>query len=1108
MITKTKKAFKLFIMFLLMLAVAFVMIGFVGCGDTDGGNNDPFGDSDTVDKNYDYTVTIVGTKTQTVTVKSGATLEASKPLGIPKKSGERFIGWFADGEESEYDWTRKVTKDLTIRARFEKATDIDVLNGTAFPMTGGGIETGANDTLVIYTQKEQSSRISFTMKTATANSDDGIVFGLTPPEEESDGVYWETGNTSYYFFFVGENGNARLAKIEGGWNEPFISVANVDVKVPDLEYRLDVLINGNVFDFFVNGERVFTITDDIKLEGDSYGIRAKTAGTVYTEHDVADKHTVIMEGAVAGLQFVTDGSPAVKPEDPVMEGYEFDGWYVGNGDTEYDWNTPVTEDITITAKFIDDVNVRYVVTQGAAQDNGSGYVTTENKTLILTKDEFTEGSVSATVKPGSANNDCGIIFGANVTSGAKWENFDYYMVLINRDGVLFLSRTPWEIIAETRLSSFSIMRDYTVTVKYNAQGGYAEVYVDGSKMLSASIGELFGTRVGYRADNSYTVFGYTDIDDTDIPDAPIKNVGDYTVRNGKLQAGENGDVTSAENQTLAVLTDKTQGNVISYTMTQSAYAANGIVFCLTDNGAGAYWEGTGTSYYFFFIGDNGNARLAEVKGGWKDLGEAVIGSVKRDYRLEVLIDGNKINCFVDGVKCFTYNAVNKLSGTSYGIRCGAEGVTYAENDNSDKHTVVIDGAVSTLEFVADGTVLTKPADPVKIGYIFRGWYVGDAETEYDWATPVTGDITVTAKFDEDTGVTYTLTQGTVSETDYGFKTTSDNTLIMLKQTFAQGSLEAKVKPMTKNDCGIVFGANVTEGATWENFDYFTVLLNLNGTILFARVNTWGVMASSAVLESGFDPAREHTIKVVYKDGFAKVYGDGLLAMTVYIGELKGNGVGFRAQKTGTEFSENVVIDGTAAPNISAANRDITLIKRTGGSEMTVESGVYTSTGADTVYTSDNTVLERGGMLSVTIDVSGAQSKNTCNGIIFGVPSGHTTGDLWETVGRDNYYFFFISDDGLVRLTVLSPWEGNEIKGDNVIGGGRISNTKVDITQEHTLTVSWDGNGVTCFADGEMYFALDSKKLAGGVFGLRAQAPGVTYKDFTVVSYKETESAGT
>ena len=45
-----------------------------------------------------------------------------------------------------------------------------------------------------------------------------------------------------------------------------------------------------------------------------------------------------------------------RPEDPSYDGYEFVGWYVD--DTEYNFDEPVTKNLTITAKWeeINDVN--------------------------------------------------------------------------------------------------------------------------------------------------------------------------------------------------------------------------------------------------------------------------------------------------------------------------------------------------------------------------------------------------------------------------------------------------------------------------------------------------------------------------------------------------------------------------------------------------------------------------------------------------------------------------------------------------------------------------------------------------------------------------------
>ena len=55
-------------------------------------------------------------------------------------------------------------------------------------------------------------------------------------------------------------------------------------------------------------------------------------------------------------QEVKINDTVTKPEDPTYEGFEFVGWYVD--DTLYNFDEPVKEDLTITAKWeeINDVN--------------------------------------------------------------------------------------------------------------------------------------------------------------------------------------------------------------------------------------------------------------------------------------------------------------------------------------------------------------------------------------------------------------------------------------------------------------------------------------------------------------------------------------------------------------------------------------------------------------------------------------------------------------------------------------------------------------------------------------------------------------------------------
>lgn len=48
---------------------------------------------------------------------------------------------------------------------------------------------------------------------------------------------------------------------------------------------------------------------------------------------------------------VRPNSKVIKPLDPVMEGYTFDGWYIGTTDIKFDFETKIIDNITITAKW-------------------------------------------------------------------------------------------------------------------------------------------------------------------------------------------------------------------------------------------------------------------------------------------------------------------------------------------------------------------------------------------------------------------------------------------------------------------------------------------------------------------------------------------------------------------------------------------------------------------------------------------------------------------------------------------------------------------------------------------------------------------------------------
>ena len=71
-------------------------------------------------------------------------------------------------------------------------------------------------------------------------------------------------------------------------------------------------------------------------------------------------------GSAVASQTVTSGAKATKPADPAKEGFAFDGWYKDAAfTTAFDFNTAITSDVTVYAKWNAPPAVYYTVVSGA-----------------------------------------------------------------------------------------------------------------------------------------------------------------------------------------------------------------------------------------------------------------------------------------------------------------------------------------------------------------------------------------------------------------------------------------------------------------------------------------------------------------------------------------------------------------------------------------------------------------------------------------------------------------------------------------------------------------------------------------------------------------------
>lgn len=138
------------------------------------------------------------------------------------------------------------------------------------------------------------------------------------------------------------------------------------------------------FDFvydvkFINTDRTHGLDKKVKLAFDNLGKVINTHDNDLTLELKADYinatkvYQVDFDMANHGeikSQSVKKGKTASKPEKPEAEGYFFEGWYADNKfENEFNFETPITADTTIYAKWVKEINISYEFVSGSEGQN-------------------------------------------------------------------------------------------------------------------------------------------------------------------------------------------------------------------------------------------------------------------------------------------------------------------------------------------------------------------------------------------------------------------------------------------------------------------------------------------------------------------------------------------------------------------------------------------------------------------------------------------------------------------------------------------------------------------------------------------------------------------
>lgn len=203
----------------------------------------------------------------------------------------------------------------------------------------------------------------------------------------------------------------------------------------------------NGFDPTVSGE--YTVPEDAKvtLDGLPEGWDVKhdkgtltwtltspdgsiTVTYTFTVQDApaVEQHTVTFDYAHDGKTTsvkTDDGTPVGQPKDPAREGYEFTGWLLDG--EPYDFNSPVTKDLTLTAgwKAVTPKPETHTVTFDTGEGSPTPTQTVESgKTVTTPKDPTRQGYEFAGWTLDGEPYDFGTPVTRDLTLKAMWEKTD------------------------------------------------------------------------------------------------------------------------------------------------------------------------------------------------------------------------------------------------------------------------------------------------------------------------------------------------------------------------------------------------------------------------------------------------------------------------------------------------------------------------------------------------------------------------------------------------------------------------------------------------------------------------------------------------------------
>ena len=422
------------------------------------------------------------------------------------------------------------------------------------------------------------------------------------------------------------------------------------------------------------------------------GIQNISSGTVSDPY-----HTVCFElnggsGSVPTQWFVNISTEtAPQPVDPIRDGYVFKGWY--NGDSKYDFKQTVTENITLTAKW---------VTSNVSTEEELTYALEEGYTSIKLLADI---SLSTTLDLGQKD------------------------ITLDLNGHVLRMTGSGSVI---QVSKSLILQDSCPDTEHtgeNASLPYGGVITGGNAVK--------GGGVYINSAASFTMNGGT------IYNCSASNYGGGVHNNVRASFTMNGGA-------ILDCSTKNGGGAVSI-FENSTFTMNGgaLQSCNALFGGGVYILSTSTFIMNGGIIEDCTESVNPAQGN-------SIYKSGIMYANGGIVKGT-VNNLVQSIESTNPDVCTKFYDKVTNSATISGGIYYGGIQNKNSGTVTDpyytvsfelnggSGSVPTQWFVNSSTeTALQPDDPTKDGSVFAGWYNGD--TRYDFSEAVTESITLTAKW--------------------------------------------------------------------------------------------------------------------------------------------------------------------------------------------------------------------------------------------------------------------------------------------------------------------------------------------------------------------------